>query len=81
MLGCYILLRYARCLEVALQDNSSETADAAVSLIAAPRRGEVPLRLKDEGVCVEAERAWEDRLGRVIEGGEWQAFDLFREVV
>jgi len=52
-----------------------------VSLIAARRRGEVPLRLKDEGVCVEAERAWEDRLGRVIEGGEWQAFDLFREVV
>lgn len=72
--------RYARCLEVALQDNSSAAADAAVSLIAARRRGEVPLRLRDEAICVEAERAWEGRLGRVIQGGEWQAFELFREV-
>ena len=68
---------YAMCLSVALAAGGFE--EEAAALIASRRRGEVRLRPRDEGLCVGVERAWENRLGRIIEGSEWEAIKLFEE--
>mmetsp|Transcript_38469 Transcript_38469/g.75851 ORF Transcript_38469/g.75851 Transcript_38469/m.75851 type:complete len:1156 (+) Transcript_38469:82-3549(+) len=78
---------YTTCLLEALKASTGAIgpADAAVhdaaaeALITARRRGEVKLRLRDEDACMEAERTWETKLGRMIEGGEWEPLVLFEE--
>ena len=87
----YPRARYATTLSEALRATMTATAsgpsniaaslkDAAEALITARRRGEVQLRLRDEATCVEAERAWETKLGRLIEGSEWEGVKLFEDL-